>query len=197
MAAISIDRGSIQVFDNAVPAKLYAELVELTPRLAWEWGWRAKPAHERHWHHELSGGSKSSLEDTAERVRAHPIPTFGKYVDWLRGDVVPAETRLLRLYFNAHTFGTDGTAHSDSDRHGEVTLILFMNQVWKPEYGGETVVFDAAGEIEASVMPKANRLVAFPSNRLHAPRPLSKMFFGLRVVLVAKLGAAEGKGLVR
>ena len=75
--------------------------------------------------------------------------------------------------------------------------MLFVNANWRAEYGGETVVFDEAGEIANAVMPRANRLVTFPSNRLHAPRPLSKLFLGLRVVLVAKLGAAEGKGFVR
>lgn len=197
MAAIKIDETAVQVFDDAVPAELYAELVDTMPRLTWVWGWRAKIAHARYWHHELSGGSKSNVEDTADFVRQNPVPAFSKYVDWLRSEVVPEDTRLLRLYFNAHTFGTDGSAHTDSDREGEVTLVLFMNQVWRPEYGGETVVYDAAGDIEVSVQSKPNRLVSFASNRVHGPRPLSKLFYGLRVVLVAKLGAAEGKGFVR
>ncbi len=80
-----------------------------------------------------------------------------------------------------------------------ITLVLFLTQGWKPEFGGETVMFDAAGEIEKAVMPKANRLLVFPSDRLHAPRPLSRMYGGLRTVLVAKLGAAGGTsdGFVR
>lgn len=197
MPAISIDYGTVQVFDDAVPSDLYAELAETIPRLNWQWGWRSRLAEARYWHHELSGGGKATVEDNAETVRRHPTQAFARYVDWLRSEVVPAETRLLRLYFNAHTFGTDGSPHTDAERDNEVTLVLFMNQIWRAEYGGETVIFDAAGEIERSVMPKPNRLLTFPSNRLHGPRPLSKLFLGLRVVFVAKLGAAAGKGFVR
>jgi Rps23 Pro-64 3,4-dihydroxylase Tpa1-like proline 4-hydroxylase len=101
---------------------------------------------------------------------------------------VPADTKILRFYLNAHTFGTDGWPHTDADRPNELTTILYLTQQWRPEWCGETVVFNKNGDIEAAVMPRANRLLAFPSDRLHSPRPLSKSFEELRVVLVVKMG---------
>jgi hypothetical protein len=56
------------------------------------------------------------------------------------------------------------------------------------------VVFNAKGDIKSAVLPRPNRLLSFPSDRLHAPRPLSKAFEGLRVVLVVKLGSPDGLG---
>jgi hypothetical protein len=198
MAAIKIDYGTVQVFDDAVPADIFKEIADAAPRLTWQWGWRSQLPQARYWHHELlRGGVKSNTEDRTDSIREHPIAGFAHYIDWLRSDVVPSETKLLRYYLNSHTFGTDGSPHTDSERDDELTLVLFINTSWRAEYGGETVVFDAAGEIDKAVMPRANRLMTFPSNRVHAPRPLSKLFLGLRVVLVAKLGAAEGKGFVR
>lgn len=192
MAGISINYGSIQVFDDAVPGDLYEEIAKAASRIPWQWGWRAKNPAARYWHHEIARGEKTNTQDVTENVRKHPFDGFIRYVDWLRSEAVPEETRLLRLYMNAHTFGTDGSPHTDTTRNDELTAVLFLNRAWEAEFGGETVVFDAAGEIEQAVMPKHNRLLTFPSDRLHAPRPLSKMFLGLRMVLVAKLGAPEG-----
>lgn len=194
MAGIAIEYGSVQVFDDALPAEMYAELVRVAPRLGWHFGWRAQLPAARYWHHEISGGQKSNTVDVSENVRGHRLPVFANYVDWLRSTVVPEDSRLLRLYLNGHTFGTDGSPHTDTHRPDELTMVLFLNPGWKLEYGGETVVFDAAGEIEHAVIPRENRLLTFPSNRLHAPRPLSKLFLGLRMVLVAKFGAAEREG---
>jgi SM-20-related protein len=194
MAGISIDYGSVQIFDDAVPPDLYRQLEVAVAHAGWYFGWRASVGRARYWHHEISGGEKTNTQDVTAAVRKHRIAAYAQYVDWLRNTLVPEDTRLLRMYMNAHTFGTDGSPHTDSDRDNELTTILYMNPEWKPQFGGETVVFDAAGDIETSVMPRPNRLITFPSNRLHAPRPLSKLYPGLRVVLVCKLGAAERDG---
>jgi Rps23 Pro-64 3,4-dihydroxylase Tpa1-like proline 4-hydroxylase len=94
---------------------------------------------------------------------------------------------------NAHTFGTDGWPHTDTDRTGEQTAILYLNDEWKPEFCGETVIFNQHGDILVSVLPKPNRILAFPANLLHAPRPLSKEYAGLRVVLVVKMALADAQ----
>lgn len=197
MAAISIDYGTVQVFDDAVPTDLYDALMRSSSRVGWSYGWKSWNNAARYWHHELSGGEKHNTEDVSHRVRGHPMPVFPRYLDWLRSDVVPEDSPLLRMYLNAHTYGTDGSMHTDTDREGEITLVLYLTGDWKPDFGGETAVFDAAGDIERSVLPKRNRLMAFPSDRLHAPRPLSKLFGGLRVVLVAKFACGASGGFVR
>lgn len=188
MAGFSIERGTVQVFDDILPTNLYGELLGAGLRTKWQYGWRSANAGARYWHHEIARGGKTNTQDVSQLVLKHPFPVFSRYVDWIRSEVMPSDARLLRLYLNGHTFGTDGSSHTDTERQGEVTSILFLNPSWMPDFGGETVVFDAAGDIEKAVIPRPNRLLTFPSDRLHGPRPLSKLFGGLRIVLVGKFG---------
>lgn len=195
MEPLTIQYGRVQVFDNAVPEALYRDLMKAVGQVGWRFGWNTPSnPHTRYWHHEVGFGEKANAKDVTERVRQHPLPVFAQYADWLRSTLVPADTRILRCYLNAHTFGTDGWPHTDTDRGEELTAVLYLAGEWKPEWCGETVVFNEQGEIAAAVMPRTNRLLTFPSDRLHSPRPLSKAFEGLRVVLVVKMGAPDGKG---
>jgi hypothetical protein len=195
MPDIEIKYGAPLVIDGAVPADIHDRLCHAAARIPWRYGWKA-PGLEtsRYWHHEIGFGEKPNTEDVSAKVREHPVVAFADYMDWLLEVMAPKGTKLLRFYLNAHTFGTDGHPHTDTDRGEEMTYVLFLNRIWKPEWAGETVVFDERGEISLSVLPANNRIVAFPSDLLHAPRPLSRGFLGLRVVLVAKLAPPGGKG---
>jgi SM-20-related protein len=189
----SIQYGQIQQFDDALPADLYADLVQGSRRLRWRFGWNT-PSNPtaQYWHHEVGYGDKNNDKDVSARVEEHPVKAFHAYQAWLRSALVPADTKILRFYLNAHTYGTDGWPHTDADRENELTTVLYLVPSWKPEWAGETVVFDDEGDIDAAVMPRPNRLLTFPSNRLHAPRPLTKEYGGLRVVLVVKLASSRG-----
>lgn len=182
-----------QVFDNVLPQQLYDQLVDATRKIGWQFGWRAPGNSDaRYWHHEVGFGEKANVEDVSARVREHPLKPFVEFMDWLRSNLVPPETPILRYYLNGHTYGTDGWPHTDTDRTDELTAILYLNPEWRGEWGGETVVFNEHGDIAGSVLPRANRLMTFPSNLLHAPRPLARACGALRVVLVVKLGPPGG-----
>jgi SM-20-related protein len=190
---LQITYGKPQMFDNLLPQPLFAALVAGMQKIGWQFGWRAPGNPEaRYWHHEVGYSEKDNFYDVSARVRQHPLPAFAAYMDWLRSNLVPPETRILRFYLNAHTFGTDGWPHTDTDRNGELTTILFLNSEWRPEWAGETVIFDEKGDILKAVLPQANRLLTFPSHMLHAPRPLSRACTLLRVVLVVKIGPPAG-----
>lgn len=189
-----IDCSRIQVLDDMVPPELYGELLQGLLRIGWKFGWNTPSnPYSRYWHHEIGFGKKANEVDISANVRKHPLTAFASYMDWLVQLINVPDFRVLRYYLNAHTYGTDGWPHTDTERPGELTCVLYLTQQWKPEWCGETVVFDAAGEIERAVLPKTNRLLTFPSDRLHGPRPLSKAFEGLRVVLVVKLGVAPAE----
>lgn len=191
MSTTPIRYGLVQVFDDKVPAPLYGALIEAVGRIGWRFGWNTPSnPNSRYWHHEVAYGNKNNTLDLSARVREHPLDVFAQYMDWMREHLVPQDTRVLRCYLNAHTYGTDGWPHTDTDRGEEVTTVLYLVPPWQPAFCGETVVFNAQGDIDAAVLPRPNRLLSFPSDRLHSPRPLSKVFEGLRVVLVVKLGAA-------
>lgn len=189
MTGISIEQATVEIHDCVIPDALYDEIIQTVPRVGWKFGWHSDISSALYWHHEIAGGDKANTCDMTDAVNRHPLPVFSRYVEWLRKEIVGTDAVLLRLYLNGHTFGTDGSPHSDTDREGEKTFVLFLTKNWRPEWGGETVIFDRKGDIEKAVMPRMNRLIAFPSERLHAPRPLSKLFGGLRVVLVAKFGS--------
>lgn len=178
---------NIEVHDNIIPEDLYQGLMEASANIQWSFGWNtpANPSH-KYWHYEIGIGDKHNTLDISHNVRNHPNPVWAQYMDWLLEHVSP-QAKVLRYYLNAHTYGTDGWQHTDTDRKGELTGVLYLTDEWKIEWVGETVIFDEHGDIEKAVLPKRNRLLTFPSDRLHAPRPLSKEFEGLRVVLVVKL----------
>ena len=190
----TIEYGKIQVFDDLVPGDVYERLIRTARNVRWQFGKSTKEnPHARYWHFEIAGGQKSNVEDKSEIVAAHPLKVFGEFQNWLRGTLVPADTLVLRCYMNAHTFGSDGWPHKDTDRGDELTGVLYLAREWRPEWCGETAVFDDKGtDIEAAVLPRPNRLLVFPSDRLHAPRPLSRAYPGLRVVLVVKIAPARG-----
>jgi 2OG-Fe(II) oxygenase superfamily len=177
----------IKVRDDAIPPLLYQELLDVSAELEWKFGWstRSNPAM-RYWHHEVGHGSKDNIDDISHQVDRHPSRIFSFYLSWLRAHIVPAEAKLLRFYLDAHTYGTDGWPHTDSERADDLTVVAYLNAEWKPEWGGETVVFDASHDVVAATLPRPNRLLTFPSNLLHAPRPVSKVFSDIRVVLVVK-----------
>jgi SM-20-related protein len=176
------------IFDDLVPSSLYQALIDASLTLDWQFGWMTPSnPNMRYWHHEVGYGMKHNTDDVSDRVDKHPIRAFSLYKTWLQTHLLPAGSSILRFYLNGHTFGSEGWPHIDSDRPGEVTIVLYLNSEWKPHWGGETVLFDANGDISSATLPRPNRLLCFPANQLHAPRPVSKTFDDLRVVLVVKV----------
>ena len=182
----SLPQVGLQVLDDAVPDALYGDLMASLARIGWRFGWRARNPNARYWHHEVGGGQKENTEDVGERVRRHPVQAFRDYMDWFRAGL-GQPVSVLRFYLNAHTYGTDGSPHTDTERQGEHTIICYLTNRWESEWSGETVLFDREQDALAAVLPRRNRLAIFPSDVLHAPRPLARSFAGLRVVLVMKV----------
>ncbi len=181
------DSPGVRVYDGRVPRDIYVKLLRVSQQVGWRYGWNTPSNPEaRYWHHEIGYGNKQNTESVGEKVKEHPAPVFSDYQDWLLGQF-PDGAKILRFYMNAYTFGTDGWPHTDTDRPGEWTALLYLTQGWEPPWGGETAMFDENGDVEQAVLPARNRLVVFPSDQLHAPRPLARAFNGLRVVLVVRV----------
>jgi len=93
---------------------------------------------------------------------------------------------LIRYYMNAYTYGTEGYAHTDSNRNDEWTLILYvLNDFWNIDWAGETVLFNN-NEVIQSILPKKNRAFIFPSKMKHAARSVSRICYQTRKTLVFK-----------
>ncbi len=186
-----IDLHTVSVHDNALPEELYKKLMVFSRRARWQYGWNT-PSNPtaRYWHHEVGFGNKQNTECISENVRKNPAKILSEYQEWLLR-LFPENTKVLRFYLNAYTFGTDGWPHTDTDRGGEQTALLYLTKEWKPAWSGATAIYDDEGNVTRSVMPRRNRLLSFPSNVLHAPQPLARAFMGIRIVLVVKLGFDE------
>ena len=177
----------IRVIDNFLPEDLYRRIYLISLKLGWRYGWNTpQDPLSLYWHHEVGFGGKKNTVDVSENVKKHPIKDFSEVQDFFKQTLMTDKGKILRFYLNAHTYGTDGSPHTDIDNDGELTAVLYLTEDWQIGFSGETVIFDDSGEIIKSVLPKKNRALLFPSKILHQPRPLSKKFRGLRVVLVVK-----------
>jgi hypothetical protein len=92
--------------------------------------------------------------------------------------------KLVRCYANGYTYGTDGYFHTDSDRDGDLTVIIYICDEWPMDWAGETVCTD--GKTYWSYLPRANRVVILPSNMQHAARAVSRKCTELRTTLMYK-----------
>lgn len=102
--------------------------------------------------------------------------------------------KLLRLYINGYTYGTDAYSHQDEiwlePKFGKGstgdTVILYLNKEWNKDWAGETVIFNDEEDIECSILPKYLRVLSFDSLKFHSARPLSRICKELRKILVFK-----------
>jgi SM-20-related protein len=106
---------------------------------------------------------------------------------------------LEACYFNGLTHGNEAYTHIDFFEPGSTTCILYVCEGWNSYWSGETIFLDGEWssnpsdsvfykhDIIKSVLPKTNRMVLFDGNIMHAVRPLSKSFTGLRTTLMFKI----------
>lgn len=96
---------------------------------------------------------------------------------------------LLRCYANAHTFGVEGHPHTDIVDASQVdnfTAVVYLNPVWKKEWAGELVLFNASGDTLCAIQPKAGRAALIPGDIVHAARGVSRQCPAVRVCIAFK-----------
>jgi hypothetical protein len=127
---------------------------------------------------------KMDLEDdpAVTRLWRHAGPACEK--------LTGTRLRVARQYANGHTYGLGGQPHLDDTRPGCFTLLYYPMPEWRLEWDGETVFFDAKGEVMAGVRPAPNRAVIFDSRIPHAGRAPSRACTALRVTVAFKLEPA-------
>jgi hypothetical protein len=78
-----------------------------------------------------------------------------------------------RLLLNVYNHGDSSWLHIDTDKPGYWTAILFMNEYWDVNWGGDFVLVKDS-EIYKSFAPTPGKFVLFQSNILHGARPVSR-----------------------
>lgn len=129
--------------------------------------------------------AEPALADLQEDLSA--ISSLWQIVKNLVNDSV----RLYECEFTANAYGTEGHPHFDSaridTRHGHITAIVYCNANWEISWAGETVIFDASGEIDSAVLPKPGRICLIEGDPMHVARGVSRICPEPRRVLVFKM----------
>lgn len=80
--------------------------------------------------------------------------------------------RPYRVYTNFAAFGDTLLTHVDALPNArELTALWFVAERWDPEWGGETLFYDDAGDAQVAVSPKPGRLLLFDGAIRHAGKP--------------------------
>ena len=74
-----------------------------------------------HWSRDYGGGTVENGLDISESLS----PLMTQAWSHLQKNVGAGMT-LLRCYANAHTFGTEGYPHTDSERNGDLTVVIYL-----------------------------------------------------------------------
>jgi SM-20-related protein len=189
----------ILVLDDALAPEAFADLARFIAAEPMEYGSRsnARTDPHGHWTRKFSPAGRHNLADVAFQLADNPA--FAPLdAAWraLKGACGAADA-LIRCYLNGYTYGTDGYFHTDSERADERTAILYMNDKWDPDWGGETVFLDGRGEILRAVLPRKNRAVVFPAPMRHAARGVSRKCVALRETLIFKARARRSAAFER
>lgn len=171
---------TINVYDGMIAPSELEHVNKLVNDKGYTFGWKSHDDKEyRHWN--CNFGDKNRTRQNDE-LNQEEIPELLWNI-WSR--INKKNLRLIRVYSNAYTYGTEGAFHQDSPDSNYYTHLIYLNNNWNPDYAGETVFMHNA-EIIKAVLPKYGRLVIFPGNIWHAARSVSHLCPEARKILVFK-----------
>ncbi|UVO53936.1 2OG-Fe(II) oxygenase [Sphingomonas sp. SUN039] len=176
-----VEGRDVFVFDGLIADADLGSYAEALGRASFTRTEFAKPetVDYKHWASEmpLANAVRLPLWPATERAVAHARP----------GEAY----RPYRAYTNYAAYGDMLYTHVDCppDRRG-LTALWFLSNHWEPEWGGETMFFDASGDAMFCVSPRPGRLVLFDGAIPHAGRPPSRICFAPRYSFAIKLDPA-------
>lgn len=186
----------VQVHDDWLPADQRQQLIDT---LAWV------PVHflnrrdrdpdthalDLHWFYPFAVSEEADRGDVEQQVLDLEAPLDSVAQCWARiKSLVGRPLRLYECMLSANTFGTEGGVHHDirqpQARPRHLTALVYCNREWSVDWGGETLVFDAQGEITAGVRPRPGRLMLLFGDPSHVGRSVTRICPSDRRVLVFK-----------
>lgn len=159
---VSIGGRDVFVFDGLVPAEEAARYFRAVSQASFTRteAARTDAAEFRHWVCEmpLENLARTSLWAATEQAVLAVKPGLAY--------------RAYRVYTNYASFGDVLLTHVDAvPTARELTALWFLCESWDPEWGGETLFYDDAGDAQIAVTPKPGRLVLFDGAVRHAGKP--------------------------
>lgn len=191
--------GEIQVLDGLVDDSLQHELNALAQGGIWKYGWKSNVMADRFlfWHAHFAGGKvncrESCLKELKSLGEASPILRLWRL---LHGGVLKGHVPL-RVYGNAHTYGTEGYCHKDNeDKENYYSTVYYGHKVWDCNWGGELVFFDDNDEVIKSVVARPGRVVHFHGAIKHKVSSPGRECPDLRVSYVFKTQAGRSANAI-
>lgn len=111
---------------------------------------------------------------------------------------IPPRDECYAAYINVMRFGNSPAIHCDAPYHvdKQKTVLVYMNPVWHPEWGGETVFFDDTLDAKYIVQPRPGRVVIFDGRIPHTAKTPSLKFLYNRFILAFKYMDKEQRSML-
>lgn len=181
-----MSKKDFNIIKSILPPALLEVIKKDIAEGGWTYGWRSHPTIGfGHWNHDIGGTWSSNGLDIT-----HELPEFYQRA-WqhLKTNYFPNHT-LVRCYANAHTYGVEGYPHQDSARDYDRTIVIYLNNNWRREWGGETMIY-SGNQILHAELPEYNSGLEFKSNLWHCAKPVTRICPELRMTLMFKFAPAN------
>jgi SM-20-related protein len=181
----------VTVYDNLLAPAEHAILWSFLNQPGWSHGGFSsdQPTADRYFYKHYAGYRMSGSEPLAAEIEDELVqnaPMLASMWQGLKAGPL-AGHRLARCYANGMPGGTEGGLHLDSNIPTHMTAIYYPHLNWSPDFAGETLLFNPAGdEIIAAIYPRPNRLAVFAGTIPHVARPMSRKCSDLRITLMFK-----------
>ena len=109
---------------------------------------------------------------------AAPLPLEGIVLEmWTAMNFSFKEEGLIlrpqRIIANMFNHGDSSWLHKDSENKNDWTAIIFLNDFWDLNWGGEMALVEG-DDIIKSFVPQPGKFILFKSNIMHGARPVSR-----------------------
>lgn len=138
--------------------------------------WSRKLEHETPWAYcGWTGEPKEPLRHWAYVADFEPAGLLGEIWTAASSGLEQDGFRLKpqRMLLNLFAHGDSSWIHTDSDKFSDWTVILYMNEHWDINWGGDTILVEN-NEILHACAPTPGKMFLFRSNILHGARPVSR-----------------------
>jgi hypothetical protein len=167
---------TILVQDDFLPAEAYESLKRLVsnePIARWS-RFNTEAAPVGYWTRNFTPWETDNLVDVSF-VLEETTGLDALHLVWkILREVYLSGSVLVRCCLNGYTCGSHGYFSAESGAGDGHTALLYINDIWEPDWGGETTLLDERNEIVYSVLPKGNRLVLFPTKLRLAGKNISR-----------------------
>ena len=169
----------LYICDDFVPPQMAAAVGQMLPQLPYSRVERSRPGTP------VSGAIAEIMPAT------YTVEPFFLEMRKLADELFPGERfEVERVYVNNAVHTDVYFPHRDCDAHlKNVTVLYYGNLRWDPDWGGETIFYDDAGDADVAVSPRPNRVVVSRGAIPHKGGVPSGAFGGSRYSIAYKLKA--------